>query len=126
MIKPYLSRNQIFFLWQKYISSDVNLKELDNNITILLRNKITIDYIIFCLEYVIHYKLNLKYPAGLKYFINRDDIKRAYNLSKIKRIELYEFNIEDDVDSPKFNYTIQESGFQKILKKDKNLLDKQY
>lgn len=109
--------SQVSFLWQKYIDTNVIVSDLEHNVLNITRSGIQIDYVIYCLLYVIKHKMNLKYPAGLKYYINRDEIKRAYKLSNITRIDLYDFNAQHDTDDPKFDYKIIENGFQKILEK---------
>lgn len=108
---------KISFLWQKYINPSVVVKDIEKNVMTLVKSGIEIDYIIYCLTYVIKHKMNLNYPAGLKYFIDNAEIKHSYKMSKIERVELYEFNAKEDVDSPSFNFEKEERGFQIILKK---------
>jgi len=115
--------SQVSFLWQKYIDTNVIVSDLEHNVLNITRSGVQIDYVIYCLLYVIKHKMNLKYPAGLKYYINRYEIKRAFSLSKINRVEIYDFNIGGEAKSPKFNYKPQEVGFLKILEKHQMPLD---
>ena len=109
------SKEEIFFLWQKYINPMVSLRDLDNNIMALKNRGFKLDYILFCLKYIIAHKINLRYPAGLKYYIDREDIRRAYNLSKIKRVDVCNFKTIDN-SGVDFTFNKNQQGFHRILK----------
>ncbi len=116
-------QSEILALWRKYIDKDVFPRELENNVKTIMKYGVQIDYIVYCLSYIINHNMPLRYPAGLKYYINRYEIKRAFSLSKINRVEIYDFSIGGEAKSPKFNYKPQEVGFLKILEKHQTPLD---
>ena len=115
MIKPLAPREEILFLWQKYINQTVSIEVLRNNLSILCRQGYSIEYLLYCLKYVIRHNMNLQHPAGFKYFAQRDDIKRAYRLSKIDRKDVCGFKTANQ-DGVKFNFKPNLFGFHKILK----------
>ena len=93
----------------------VSLRDLDNNIMALKNQGFKLDYILFCLKYIIGHKINLRYPAGLKYYIGREDILKAYNLSKIKRVDVCGFKTVDN-NGVDFTFNKNQQGFHRILK----------
>lgn len=70
---------QLFnILWRENISQTVNLYDLNNTLKQLMSIKgISADYLLFALRYVINNHYSLHYPAGFKYYVNRQEIKDA-------------------------------------------------
>ena len=117
MTETASTKEEIKFLWQKHINPMVSLKELDNNIMMLRSQGFKLDYLLFCLEYVIRHNMGLKHPAGFKYYVDREDILTSYRLSKIKRVDLYSFKVSKE-EGVKFSIKKTSKGFGRILRKN--------
>lgn len=84
-------------IWVDNISDTVVdsilIKELDK----LFAQGIDSGYLIFVLKYIIKHGKNLRYPAGLKYYIDDSDIKQEYKNVQARRnkIDMQSFNVED-------------------------------
>lgn len=106
-------------LWIDNISNTVVCSQLFKIVNDLLSRGIELEYLIFVLEYCIEHKLNLNYPAGFYYFVDKEEIKMAYTKKKIIKSG-YNKNsfmaIENDDTSPKFSVQKKSNGFQNILK----------
>ena len=104
-------------MWYENISSTVVYSELNRTLNQLLSKKdVTIDYLLFVLQYVIDNHLNLHYPAGFRYFVDKQDIKEAYIKKTRKIISVSNFTAEDNSDeSPKFSVNKKPLGFNRIL-----------
>lgn len=104
-------------LWCENISSTVVMSELNSILKQLLSKKgVSVDYLLFVLEYVINNKCNLHYPAGFRYYVDNQDIKKAYEKKNRKIIPPTEFVATDGEDNtPKFSVNKKPSGFNSIL-----------
>lgn len=72
-------------LWTKHISNTVNYGYLRKIINEYLDRGIKMEYILFCLQYVIANRMTLNYPGGFKYYIDRREIKEAYEKQETQR-----------------------------------------
>lgn len=107
-------------LWLKNISNTVVYSELHKVLGELISRGIELDYLIYTLNYVIEHKLNLHYPAGFRYFVDRKEIKDAYtkkksNMSSVCSKENFVITKRED-NSPKFSINKEARGFQSIFK----------
>lgn len=106
-------------MWLENISNTVVLSQLYLEINRLVREQnIGSDYVIYVLDYCIKHKLNLRYPAGLKYYIDKEEIKSSFEKTKIRKIvEQADFTVHETIDTaPKFSVNKKQSGFASILK----------
>lgn len=106
-------------MWYRNISDTVNFSQLMKILNEYIARGVDSDYLVFALKYIIDHKMNLNYPNGFKYYVDRIDIKRAYEkhiaLKNRKTYEDYKPVVSDD-DSPTFNVKTKQRGFQSILK----------
>lgn len=106
-------------MWYQNISRTVNFSQLMKILNEYIARGIDSEYLVFALKYVIDHNMNLNYPNGFKYYVDRTDIKRAYEkhqtLKNRKMHDDYKPNISDD-NSPTFNVKQKQTGFQSILK----------
>lgn len=116
----------IIDLWNKNISNTVNYGFLRKVINEYVQRGVSTDYLVFCLQYIIANRMTLNYPNGLKYYIDRKEIKEAYEKKKIQKQfdvlqkELKERHAESPVgtsNAPSFAIKKQKNGgFGGILK----------
>ena len=111
----------IIDLWNKHISNTVVYSRLRKELNQLVARGIPSEQLVFTMEYIIKHRLNLNYPAGFKYFVDKKEIKDAYNYNKMrskanKNIALTQQNQQNDT-SPTFTFKKKQDGFQNILKK---------
>ena len=105
-------------LWLENISNTVVISQLYLEINRLVRERdIPSDYVIFVLQYCIKNKCKLRYPAGLKFYVDRQEIKAAYKKSKMPKIDASSFTADQAqaVEAPKFTVNQKPSGFSSIL-----------
>lgn len=72
-------------LWTKNISTAVNYAELRKIVNSYLNRGVEMDYIIFCLQYVIAKRMTLNYPAGFQYYLDKKEIKEAYEKKQTQK-----------------------------------------
>lgn len=103
-------------LWYENISNTVVYSNLFSVLNNLLDKGIPSDYMVFAMQYIIEHKLNLNYPGGFPYFIDRKEIKEAYQKKKLKGISKATFTATSSDDAePKFSIPKKPSGFSSIL-----------
>lgn len=105
-------------MWIENISNTVVIQRLYQELNKLIRDQgIDPKYVIFVLDYCIKHKFNLRYPAGLKYFVDNSEIKCAYDKAKAKKkIEKADFTVKETEDTaPKFSINKKPGGFNSIL-----------
>lgn len=106
-------------LWLENISKTVVYSQLFRTLNDLLARGIESDYLVFTLQYCIEHKLNLNYPAGFPYFVDKKEIKETYAKKKLASSG-YNKNsfvaVENDDTAPKFSVNKKPNGFQSILK----------
>lgn len=104
-------------LWTTHISNTVDYGQLFFVLNGFVVRGITTEYLIFVIEYAIQNKYKLRYPGGLKYYVDNQEIKDAYARTKIQRIKQSDFKATTDGNNtaPEFTVTKKETGFQTIL-----------
>lgn len=104
-------------LWVENISNTVNYGQLVGVIGQLLKRGVESEYLVFALKYCIDHKLNLNYPAGFHYFVDKSEIKEAYQQKKNKanKVDINSFVAIDNDNAPKFTVSKKKTGFQNIL-----------
>lgn len=104
-------------LWCENINSTVVFSDLNKMLSELISKRgISVDYLLFVLQYVIDNHCKLNYPAGFRYYIDNKDIKAAYEKKNRKLIPQSKFVANDDNNnSPKFSVNKKPSGFSSIL-----------
>lgn len=96
--------------WQLHINRSVSMGDLNNCLNELLARGYASDYLVFVMDYVVQHHLNLHWPHGFKYFVDKDFIMAAYANQSARAKSL-----TVSVDEPKFNVTPVSVGFQQIL-----------
>lgn len=106
-------------LWIENISKTVVYSQLFRILNELLERGIESEYLVFTLQYCIEHKLNLNYPAGFPYYVDKKEIREAYTKKKLAQSGFSKDSfvaVEDDNSSPKFSISKKPNGFQSILK----------
>lgn len=104
-------------LWHDHISPTVVYSQLMNTLNqLIFKDNISSDYILFVVQYCIDNQRKLRYPPGLRYCVDDQVIKDAYN-KKIQPIIRQSDFVANDVedDSPKFTINKKPAGFKSIL-----------
>lgn len=107
-------------LWWKSISKTVNFSQLMRILNDYIARGVSSDYLLFALKYCINNHLNLNYPNGFKYYVDRQDIKQAYDKHLMLKASKKVSNIkitDKDNQSPTFNVNNKPKGFNSILHK---------
>lgn len=74
-------------LWYQNIDENVDFRILNRVVSDLIFNKgYSADYILFCIRYSIENGNRLRFPPGLRYCVEFDNYKSAYNLEKKREI----------------------------------------
>lgn len=103
-------------LWITHISNTVRYSELNRILNEYLQRGVSSAYLLFALQYIIDNHMNLNYPAGFRYYIDRSDIKQAYQKNKQNAVSKAEFTAKDVKDnSPKFSIQSKPTGFGAIF-----------
>lgn len=106
-------------MWIENISSTVVISQLYLEINKLVRDrKIDSEYIIFVLDYCIKNKCKLRYPGGLKYYVDKQEIRDAYTRNNARKvIANADFSVKEnnEDDTPKFSVNRKPTGFNSIL-----------
>lgn len=106
-------------MWIENVSDTVVYSQLYMEINRLIRERgISSEYIIFVLDYCIKNKCKLRYPAGLKYYVDKQEIKDAYAKKEAKKVvggATFKIDETAQDDSPKFTVNKKPSGFNSIL-----------
>lgn len=109
--------NLIRRLWSTRISRTVSYGLLNKVIyQIIDETGVSSDYILFALQRIIAKNLPLRYPFGLKYYMDDKDIKEAYKNRKQNREQRTKKREEIRKEQEQFKYNpIVEKGFSDIL-----------
>lgn len=103
-------------LWIRAINKDVSIPILNRCRNALISQGFSIDYLIFALKYVINNKYKLNYPDGFKYYVEYEEIKKAYKNKNQKLIKMSDFTAVDTEDYPRYSYHAKRSkGFADIF-----------
>lgn len=107
--------------WVLHINRTVVYSKLMQCLNDLISRGISSQYLVFVLDYVIKNKMNLRYPAGFKYYVDKQEIKDAYQkhlITKSGAGNKSNFVVKDDnSDAPKFSISNKPKGFGNIIKK---------
>lgn len=110
-------------MWIADISDTVVIPCLYAELNKLIADRgISSKYVVFVVDYCIKNKCNLRYPGGLKYYVDRQEIKNAYEKEQAKEIvKKAEFiaDISAEDTSPKFSINKKPTGFSSILSRRK-------
>ena len=120
----YKERQNLIYmldLWKKHINKRVNPGDFYKH-TYALFDKHPSDYIVFCLEYAIDNHKGLNYPAGLKFYVDKQEFKEAYVAAKEqaarKKAKQFKFEVKESQEEVKPTFTPQvDNGFSAILGK---------
>lgn len=105
-------------LWKLRINQTTSKQELSKVLNKHIENGYSEEYLLFMIQFIINHKLSLKYPGGIKYYIDDTRIKEAYRKSRIPKVKPEDFKIEKDSDdSPTFTVQQKKTGFGSILHK---------
>lgn len=108
-------------LWLERINRTVVVSYLYKELNALIRDQgIDSKYVVFVVEYCIEKKLNLRFPGGLKYFVDKQEIKDAYARKRAREVvgkATFEADESETDDSPKFTFTQKPRGFNTILRR---------
>lgn len=117
-------RNDILYIrhqWGIAIDESVSYSHLTRCLNELIDQGYSSDYLVFAFDYIVSNGMNLRYPAGLKYFVARHEIKRAYQKELRKRenplsvpVKMQEFKASDVSDAPTFQTKKKKIGFSVI------------
>lgn len=72
-------------LWNKHISNTVNYGMLRKILNEYMLRGVSSDYLLFCLQYVIANRCVLNYPNGFRYYVDRREIKDAYEKKQLQK-----------------------------------------
>lgn len=111
-------------MWVENISQTVVFSQLFKMLNDLLSRGISSDYLVFVLQYCIENHLHLNYPGGFPYFVDKREIKAAYEKKLIKAQERMakeqkpeEKPVAED-NSPTFTAKQKIKSFQDIIKSE--------
>jgi transposase len=103
--------------WSMHIDRTVVYSQLFRCLNDLLSRGISSNYLVFVIDYIIKNKMNLRYVNGFKYYVDKDEIKAAYQKQQLAGIKkTSEFTAVDSTDAPKFEIKQKQSGFGSIFK----------
>ena len=108
-------------LWHDHISQTVVYSQLISILNqLIFKDNISSDYIVFVVQYCIDNQRKLRYPPGLKYCIDDQVIKNAYNKKIRSVVHRSDFSVNSETDSkednsPKFTVNNKPLGFKSIL-----------
>lgn len=107
--------------WVLNINQTVVYSQLFHCLNDLIARGVSSEYLVFVLDYVIKNKMNLRHPQGFKYYVDRQEIKDAYQKHLIAKSGVgnkSNFVVkDDDSDAPKFSINNKPKGFGSIIKK---------
>lgn len=84
----YKDKSNIEFMmnfWRERIDQNVNMKQLRAVLNRMIFNSnYPSDYVVFVLQYCVSHGKKLRYPPGIKYYIDDFFVKKAYREEKVK------------------------------------------
>lgn len=105
--------------WVLNINQTVVYSQLFHCLNDLIARGVSSEYLVFVLDYVIKNKMNLRHPQGFKYYVDRQEIKDAYQkhlIAKSGANNKSNFVVTDDSSTaPKFSVAQKPQGFKSIL-----------
>lgn len=107
--------------WVLHINQTVIYSQLFRCLNDFIARGVSSEYLVFVLDYVIKNKMNLRHPQGFKYYVDRQDIKDAYQKHRIAKSGVNNksnFVVKgDSSNAPKFSINHKPRGFCSIIKK---------
>lgn len=108
--------------WIMHIDRTVSIGLLYKVLNDFISRGLTSDYLSFSIDYIIKNKMKLRYPNGLQYFIDRQEIKDAYTRSKTEKIDHSKFAVpqeefEKEVEKKQVPPPVKPKGFGSILQR---------
>ena len=104
-------------IWKKRVSNTVVIAQLNRILNYLLDKGFSSDYLLFILNYVLdrpeEYTLN--YPPGIKYYLNRPEIKAAYEAEQLAKSKPARRSKKTKTEPPKFTVKKKTEGFSSIF-----------
>lgn len=105
--------------WVLHINKTVVYSQLFHCLNDFIARGVSSEYLVFVLDYVIKNKMNLRHPQGFKYYVDRQEIKDAYQkhlIAKSGAGNKSNFVVTDDSSTaPKFSVSRKPMGFKSIL-----------
>ena len=105
--------------WVLHINKTVVYSQLFHCLNDFIAHGVSSEYLVFVLDYVIKNKMNLRHPQGFKYYVDRQEIKDAYQkhlIAKSGAGNKSNFVVTDDSSTaPKFSVSQKPMGFKSIL-----------
>jgi len=102
-------------LWIERISNTVSYSQLNKVLRSYLDRGISSDYLLFTLQYVIANHMALRYPGGLQYYIDREEIKKQYQKTFKSNQRQMSNDIAAKSNVPKFAVKTKREGFASII-----------
>lgn len=105
--------------WVLHINKTVVYSQLFHCLNDFIARGVSSDYLVFVFDYVVKNKMNLRHPLGFKYYVDKQEIKDAYQkhlIAKIGANNKSNFMVTDnDSTAPKFSVNQKPMGFKSIL-----------
>lgn len=89
-------------LWRTRISDTVLWGALNKMIGEYLKRGISSDQMLFTLKYVIKHHYRINHPAGFRYYMDRSEIKKAYDTYKKSKAQASTIAVTDEEKPVKF------------------------
>lgn len=71
-------------IWYEKINRTVIWWQLNKVLEEYLERGISSEYLLFALNYVVSHNYKLNYPPGFRYYIDKEEIKKAYKIKKAR------------------------------------------
>ncbi len=105
--------------WVLHINNTVVYSQLFQCLNDFIARGVSSEYLVFVLDYVIKNKMNLNHPYGFKYFVDKKEIKDAYQKHLLTKNGIKKQSdfvaTNDDSNAPKFSVSQKPMGFKSIL-----------
>lgn len=105
--------------WVLHINQTVVYSQLFQCLNDFITRGVPSEYLVFVFDYVVKHKMNLRHPQGFKYYVDRQEIKDAYQkhlIAKSGANNKSNFVVTDDSSTaPKFTVNQKPMGFKSIL-----------
>jgi len=110
--------------WVLHINNTVVYSQLFKVLNDLLQRGIPSDYLVFMFDYIVSHKMKLRYPNGLNYYADNEQIKAAYIKSKIVKADKSAFLVDESAfgqpeQTPPPPQNNKPIGFESVLKNKK-------
>lgn len=121
--KCYREKNDLELirsLWRENINNTVVYSQLNKELNRLITEVgVSSEYLLFVMQYVISHEYKLRYVGGLKFYVDREEIKEEYEkrTKKKKYVRVQDFHSQpkDETRIPSFALKHKKTGFGSIL-----------